>query len=150
MAAGTHDTGEEWKQKTLFRQDLIGSRNASVFVGLYDDSTDRLTESDDVGAITTEPTTGNYAQQAVSLDSSDFSLSQDANSDLAAEYTVTFDVTDTTETVDAAFVVVNFQSDIVNSETSANNHLLASVALGSTKDLSTRSSLDVTITDALS
>ena len=149
MVAGTHDVGEEWKQKTLFRQDLI-SRNASVSVGLYDDSTDSLTESDDVGAITTEPTTGNYARQTASLDSSDFSLSQNGNSDLAAEYTVTFDVTNTTETVDAAFVIVNFQSDIVNSESSANDHLLVSAALDSAKDLSTRSSLDVTITDTLS
>lgn len=149
MPAGTHDTGEEWKQKTIWRQDNIGTRVGSVTVGLYDDSTDSLSESDDLAAITTEPNDGNYARQSVSVDSTDVTLSQ-VSGDIDADMSVTFDTTNTTGTVDAVFVVVNFQSDIVNSETSANDHLLASTSLGSgSEDLSNLDSLSVDVTDTL-
>jgi len=147
MPAGTHDTGEEWKQKVLFRQDLINSRDASIDVGLYN-SSDGLSESDDIGAITTEPSSGNYGRQSVSLDSSDVSLSQ-STGDIDADFSVTFDVSSTTENVDAVFVVVTFQSDVVNSESIENDHLLSTAALGSSVDLSTTSSLTVDVTDTL-
>jgi len=145
---GTHDTGEEWKQKVLYRQDLINSRDASIDVGLYNDATDALSDSDDIAAITTEPTTGNYSRKSLGLDSTDINLSVDANGDLKADGTVTFDVTDTGETVDGFFAVVNFQSDIVNAETSQNDHLLVSATFGST-DLSNFTSIDVTVEDTL-
>jgi hypothetical protein len=124
-STGYHDVGEEFIQKTSYRQDLIGSREASVDVLLYNDGTDALSDSSDIGDITTEPTSGNYARQTVSLDGSDISLSQ-SGGDLRAEATVTFDTSNTTEDVDAYAIVVNFQSDVVNSESSTNDHLLTS------------------------
>jgi hypothetical protein len=148
---GTHDTGEEFKQKSIFRQDAIGTRPTTVEVGLYNDATDALGEVDDVGAITTEPTTGNYTRQTLSLDTSDLSLSVDGAGDLAVDGTVSFDVTDTGETVDAYFLTVSFQSDVVNSETAANEHLLVSATFnGGSEDLSNSSAIDVTISDTLS
>jgi len=145
---GTHDVGEEWKQKVLYRQDLIGSRDTTLTVGLYNDATDALSDSDDVGAITSEPTSGNYARQTLSTDTTDLSLSVNASTNVQADGTVTFDVTDTGETVDGFFVLVAFQSDVVNAETSQNDHILISATFG-TEDLSQYSSFDVTVQDAL-
>jgi len=144
---GTHDTGEEFKQKSIFRTDNI-NRPTSITVGLYNDSTDNLSQSDDVGAITTEPTTGNYSPQTSTLDSTDITLSV-SSGDLEASTTVTFDTSDTGETVDGYFVLVNFQSDIVAGESSASDHILSSATFGTT-DLTNFLSLDVTVQDVLS
>lgn len=146
-STGYHDTGEEWAQKLAYRQDLI-TRNASVDVLLYDDSTDDLADADDVGDVGTEPTDGNYARQSVDLDSSDVTLEQ-SDGDVEAAFAVTFDLTDTTGSVDARAVVANFQSDVVNSESSENDHLLDSGGFGGSVDLDTLESLDVEITLSL-
>jgi hypothetical protein len=127
VSTGYHDTGEEWAQKNAFRQDLI-TRDTTVEVLLYDDSTDALTDASDIGDITTEPTDGNYTRQTVTLDSTDVSLSV-SGGDLRAEAQVTFDVTDTTGTVDATATVVDLQSDVVNAEGAQNPHLLYSATL---------------------
>lgn len=142
-STGYHDVGEEWAHKFAFRQDLI-TRDTTVEVLLYDDSTDALTDASDVGDITTEPNDGNYVRQTFTLDSSDVTLSV-VNGDLRAEATVTFDVEDTTGTVDASGTVADFQSDVVNAETAANPHLLytATLDIGSV-DLSQFTSLEVT------
>jgi len=145
---GTHDVGEEFKQKSIYRQDLI-SRAEIVEVLLYDDSTDNLSESSDVGDITTEPTDGNYARQTVSLDSSDISLSVDGSEDLQADGSVTFDTLDTGDTVDGYALVVEFQSDVVNSETESNPHILASATFGET-NLSNFSDVTLNFQDTLS
>lgn len=131
-STGYHDTGEEWAQKLTWRQDLI-SRDASVTVLLYNDSTDALSDSSDVGAITTEPTDGNYARQTLSLDGTAISLST-SSGDVRASGTVVFDTENTTGTVDAYAVIATFQSDVVNSESSENNHLITSAGVG-THDL---------------
>lgn len=150
-ATGLHNTGEEWAQKYIWRQDLI-TRDTSVSVLLYNDNTDvtgdgvsdgdQLTDASDVGGITTEPTTGNYARQTVALDGAAVSLTV-SGGDLRAAFTVTFDTTNTTGTIDAYAVVVNFQSDVVNAETVANDHLVTSAPVGTT-DLANYSQVDVT------
>jgi len=145
---GTHDTGEEWKQKVLYRQDLINSRDVSIDVGLYNDNTDALSQSDDIGDITSEPGSGNYGRQTLSLDSSDLTVTQDSG-DIKVSGTVTFDVSNTTETVDGYFVVVTFQSDVVFAEGSQNDHLLISAVFGTT-DLSNYTNIDITLSDTLS
>jgi len=145
VSTGLHDTGEEWQQKTTYRQDQIGTRDTTIEVLLFDDSTDTLTDSSDIGDITTEPTDGNYARQTINLDGSDVTLSQNSG-DIRATATVTFDVTNTTGTVDAAATVVDFQSDIVNAEGSANPHLLDSGTLDAgSQDLSNFTSLDIQV-----
>ena len=145
---GTHDTGEEWKQKAIFRQDLIASRDTTLTVGLYNDSTDALSDSSDIGDITSEPASGNYARQSVTLDSSDISLSLDGSNNIQASGSVTFDLLDTGETVDGYFILVTFQSDIVNNESTENDHLLASATFGE-RDLSEFSELTVNFNDTL-
>jgi len=143
-STGYHDTGEEWAQKCTYRQDLL-VRNTTVSVLLYNDSTNALADADDIAAITTEPTDGNYARQTLSLDATDLSLSV-SGGNVQASGTVTFDVTNTTGTVDAYAVVVNYQSDVINSETGANDHLVTSAVIESSGiDLTNWEGLDVQV-----
>jgi len=142
-STGYSNYGEEWAHKNAFRQDLI-TRDTTVEVLLFDDGTDNTDDTSDVGDITTEPTDGNYTRQTFTLDSTDVTLSQDGG-DLRAETTVTFDVDGTTGTVNASAVVVDFQSDVVNSETAQNPHLLYSATLDiGSQDLANFTSIEVT------
>jgi len=124
VSTGYHDTGEEWAQKSTYRQDQISTRD-NVDILLYNDNTDSLSDSDDIGAITSEPTSGNYTRQTETLDTSAFSITQ-TGGDIRVTVSTSFDVTNTTETVDALAVVVDLQSDVVNAEGSQNEHLVIS------------------------
>lgn len=144
VSTGYHDTGEEWAHKWAFRQDTI-TRDATVEVLLYDDSVDALTDASDVGDITTEPTGGNYTRQTFTLDGTDVTLSL-VDGQVRAEAVVTFDVTDTTGTVDATQTIVDFQSDVVNAEAGANPHYLYSSTLDfGTADLSQFNNIQATV-----
>lgn len=144
VSTGYSNVGEEWAHKLAFRQDQI-TRDTTLEVLLYDDSTDSLDDTSDIGDVTTEPNDGNYARQTVTLDSADVSLSV-SSGDLRAEYTVTFDVTNTTGTVDASGVVTDFQSDVVNSESSQNSHLITTSTLDiGSQDLSNFNNLETTV-----
>jgi hypothetical protein len=123
-----HNVGEEWYSKTAFRADRI-VRDATFDVLLYEDTIDTLTDADDIGAITTEASGGNYARQSVSFDSTDITLSQSADGTVESQFTVTFDVRNTGGSTDAWAAVVAFQSDVVNAESAENPHLLASSSL---------------------
>lgn len=145
VSDGYSDLGEEWAQKHTWRQDLI-SRSASVDVLLFDDSTDNTDDTSDVGDITTELSGGNYTRQSLNLDTSDFTLSLDANDNLRAAGTVMFDLTDTSGDFDAYGIVANFQSDIVGSDGSATDHLIASAVLeGAPYDASLYTGFDVEV-----
>ena len=145
---GTHDVGEEFKQKSIFRQDTL-TRPGTLEVLLYNDSTDNLSESSDVGDVTTEPTAGNYTRQTVNFDTWDLTLSVDGSGDLQADGSVTFDTLDTGNTVDGYALVASFQSDVVNAEAGANDHIIASATFGTT-DLSNFSDVTVNFQDTLS
>lgn len=143
VSTGYTNVGEEWAQKLSYRTDLI-TRDTGFDVLLYNDTSDSLSDASDIGDVTTEPTDGNYTRQTLTLDSANFTLSVESG-DLRAEGTVTFDVTNTTGTVDAWGAVVDFQSDVVNSETGQNPHLIATAALDNgDQDLSALTSLEVT------
>jgi hypothetical protein len=129
VSTGYTNVGEEWAQKFIYRQDTLGTRDTTLEILLYDDSSDSLSDSSDIGDVTTEPTSGNYARQTVNLDSSDLSISL-TNGDIRLQGTVTFDVTNTTESIDAFGGVISFQSDIVNAEGSQNAHLIFTADIG--------------------
>ena len=145
---GTHDVGEEFKQKSIYRADTL-SRPTTLDVLLYNDSTDNLSESSDIADITSEPSAGNYTRQSVSFDSSDLSLSVDGSSNLQVEGSVTFDTLDTGDTVDGYALVASFTSDVLNAETGSNDHIIASSTFGTT-DLSNFSDVTVNFQDVLS
>jgi hypothetical protein len=143
-STGLSDYGEEWEHKFAFRQDLLGTRDTTIEVLLYNDATDAIGDTDDVGAVTTEPTDGNYTRQTFTLDSADVTITQ-TGGDIRAEATVTFDVDGTTGMVDSSMCVVDFQSDIVNSEGAQNPHHIYSATLDiGSQDLSNFTSIEVT------
>lgn len=124
-----HNHGEE------FVMDLVINSGKTFDIGLYNDATDALSDSSDVGAITTEPAGTAYARQSdlagnftASLVSGDVQIAGETN---------TFDVSDSTQTVDSVFVVVNFASDLVSADgTTATDHLFYTNALDQSYDLS--------------
>jgi len=149
VSTGYSNVGEEWSQKFTFRQDLI-TRDTTIDVLLFNDATDATDDTSDVGDITTEPTDGNYTRQTFTVDSTDVTLSIESG-DLRATAEVTFDTDGTTGSVDASACVVDFQSDVVNAEGSANPHLIYSGLLQDsdgnpfTADLSQFTSLTTTV-----
>lgn len=133
MTTQLHDTGEEAILDDFFEGSL--TKPASVDIGLYNDGTDALTDSSDVGNITTEPAGSAYARQSAAFGTTDFT-NQDNGGDwesIIADQT--FDTSDSTASVDAYFIVINFQSDDTG-DTSATDHLLFTGSLDQSYDLS--------------
>lgn len=123
-----HNHGEE------YIQDLVIASGDTYSIGLYNDSTDALGESADIGDITTEPAGAAYSRQSDAA--SGFTASSVSGNVQIAGTTQTFDVSDSTQTVDSVFVVVNFQSDLVSADGSATDHLFYTNALDQSYDLS--------------
>lgn len=115
-------------------QDLVINSGKTFDIGLYNDSTDSLGDTNDVEDITTEPSGSAYARQSESA--SNFSASLQSGDVRIAGSTQTFDVSDSSQSVDSVFVVVNYQSDLIESDGSATDHLYFTNALDQTYDLS--------------
>lgn len=125
------DLGEEYTLKTALE-------GATISVGLYNDTTDAISDTDDLDAITTEPSDGNYARQSGTL------TLVDESGDWAAENSseISFDVVDTTGTVDSYLVVANFQASDTG-DASATDHLICTGALSQSRDLSQIDTLNI-------
>lgn len=130
MTTQVHDTGEEFAIKDLFRSDEF-TKPASVSIGLFHDGEvsgdttngDDLAESGDVGDITTEPAGASYARQTASFDGADFDAQDNGSANWQAIIAnQTFDTTDSSQDIDAYFVVVNFQAEDTG-DGAANDHL---------------------------
>lgn len=130
------DLGEEW----LVENNADG---ATVSVGLYRDSVDTLDDTSDIPDITTEAAGSNYARQTSTVTtkqiSGNFGFDNDAQ--------LSFDTSDSTQTVDHGFVVVNFQSDTVAGDTTAEDHLIAIGSLSQSRDLSQVDTLNINAGD---
>jgi len=134
MTTQVHDTGEEFAVKDLFRIDLL-SKPASVTIGLYNDATDALGDGSDLGNISTEPSGSAYSRQSAAFDSSDFTVQDNSNANWEAVIAdQTFDTSDSSQDVDAYFVVVSFQASDTG-DGSANDHLYFTGPLDQTYDL---------------
>jgi len=128
--------GEEW----VVENNVDG---ATVTIGLYDDSSDALSDTSVLGDITTEPSGSAYARQSSLVTtlqiSSDFGFDNDAK--------LTFDTSDSSQTVDHGFYVVSFQSDTVAGDGASQNHLIGVAALSQSRDLSQIDTLDIAVGD---
>jgi hypothetical protein len=132
MSAILTDLGEEWMMKFDLDAEAID-------VGLYDDSTDQISDGDDLGNITSEPSGGNYSRQSgEALSASDISGDWGVDNDS----TISFDVTNTSGTVDSYFFVANFQASDTG-DTSASDHLVLTGSLSQSYDLSNLDTLDI-------
>lgn len=103
MTQQVFDNGETF----TLENDLNG---ATFEVGLYNDSTDSLSDSATYGDITTEPAGSAYATQT----QSSVTINQDANTD--AQITldaVTFNVSDSSNAVDSVYVRDNATGDLL-------------------------------------
>lgn len=128
--------GEEW-----YTENNVDS--VSIDVGLYNDSTDTLGETSTLTGITTEPAGSNYSRQTSTVTSKqisgDFGFDNDS--------LLSFDTSDSSQTVDAAFIVVNFQSDTVAGDGASNDHLVAAGDLSQSRDLSQIDTLEIAAGD---
>jgi hypothetical protein len=132
MAVLTND-GEEY----IVRNGLSG---AAISVGLFDDTTDTISDGDnDPSSVTTEPSNGNYTKQSHTIVGGDIAR---YGGDWGIQFDVTFDVTNTTGTVDAVFLIINFQPD---GEGAASDRLVGTADLSQSRDLSQIDQLDVTV-----
>lgn len=135
MSHGLSDVGEEYCIRRVFTTDVSAT---SVVFGLYYDATDNLQDSEDLADITTEPQGAAYARQGSSLDTTDFTAS-DVSGDWRAEsIDHAFDLSDSTQTVDSFFIVINFQSSD-KGDGSATDHVFGRGGLGEVIDASSES-----------
>ena len=115
----------------------------TVKVALYDQSTDSISDPDDVTSITTEPSGGAYARQSSPVTTrqigSDFGFDNDSK--------ISFDTSDSSTTVDHAAFIVSFQSDSVAGDSSATDHLIGVAALSQSRDLSQIDTVEVAAGD---
>lgn len=125
------DLGEEYGVKNGFE--------ATFSIGIYNDSTDGLSDTSDVGDITTEPTNTNYSRQSVAFTAADISGNWGVDND--ALFSFDFSDQSASETVDAAFIVVNFQAEDT-SDGSATDHLLGNAGMDSSQDIGAVSSIE--------
>lgn len=120
-------------------QDLVVDSGKTFDIGLYNDSSDSLGDTSDIGDINTEPTGSAYSRQSDAA--SGFSVSLSGGDVQISGKTQTFDVSDSSQTVDSVFVVVNFSSDVVSSDGgTGTDHLFYTNALDQSYDLSSFSS----------
>ena len=119
------NTGEEY----VVKNDLNGD---SVDVGLYNDGTDGITDTDNLLAITTEPGNTNYSRPTDTVTVSDVNGAGDWG--FETDSNIQFDFSDVQPgdaedvTLDSGFFVVNFQSTEAG-DGSASDNLFGTFAL---------------------
>jgi|GEM_PF-5435795 len=116
----------------------------TVTVGVYLDSTDTITESDDLGAITTEPTNTNYATASVTFSAAD--LSGDWGVDNDASFSFDFSDQTSSQDVDTFYVEYSFTAADTG-DGSATAHLIATVGMTQARDIGSIDTLDVAAGD---
>lgn len=131
MTTQLHDTGEEWIMDTAFGSD---PGTTSVTLGLYNDSTDALSDGSDEPDITTEPAGAAYARQSASI-GTDFTNQDNGGNWESIVADQTYDTSDSSQSVDSYFVVVNFDSQDTSDGGTATDHLLFTGSLDQTYDL---------------
>jgi hypothetical protein len=121
MANVLTNFGEEWIQRNAWG-DLDSTE---VEVLLYNDGTDNIQETDDIGAITSELTGSSYARQTVQVPSGiNFQV-------VSGAVQVDFDgiapdlSDDTGEVFDATAIIDDFQATQFANDSSPTEHLLA-------------------------
>lgn len=117
---------------------------STVTVGLFNQGTDSLGDTSVLGDITTEPGGASYGRQSTAVTTLEVTAGEfgfESNSDL------TFDVSDSTQSVEHVFFVLNFESDSVAGDTSAKDHLVAVAELDQLRDLSNWNQLKISAND---
>lgn len=119
------DLGEEYLMKNGY--DAI-----TVTVGVYNDSTDAISDTDDIGSITTEPSNSNYSRKSVTFTATDISGNWGVDND--SQFVFDFSDQTASEDVDTAFIVYSFQAEDTG-DSSSQDHLIANPGLTQTRDI---------------
>jgi hypothetical protein len=114
-------------------------------VGLYLDTTDGLSDTSTLSAITTEPTNTNYSRQTSTVTTAQ--LSGDYGWDNDSQLSFDFSDQSSSQNVDAAFEVVNFASSVAVPPSPATDHLIDNPALSQTRDIGSIDTLDIAAGD---
>lgn len=131
MTVQLHDTGEEYLMDKLSGE--------SFAVGLYNDGADNLGDASDVGAITTEPTGTSYSRITDTFTSGDMSGDWGIDNDSQLSY----NTSDSDQSVDAYFIVVNYASEDAGDGGTATDHLLVTGSLSQPRNLSEIDTLNI-------
>lgn len=136
MSFGLTDAGEELIIKRVWTLDV--SLPLAVTIRLYHDATDNIQDSEDIADITTEPTGAAYGPIGRGFGTSEFTASK-VNGDWRAEADdCSYDASDSSQTIDAFFIVAEFQSED-KSDGSETDHIIARGGIGDEVDLSNES-----------
>lgn len=127
------DLGEEYFIKN-------GVDSVSLTVGVYNDSTDSISDTNDIADITTEPGNTNYSRQSDTFAAAD--LSGDWGTDNNNQISFDFSDQTTSEVVDAYFVIANFQASDTG-DGSATDHLIFTGALSQDRDIGSIDTLNL-------
>lgn len=125
------DLGEEWLVKN-------GADGVTLTVGLYNDATDAIGDTDDLSAIGTEPGGAAYARQSITVSVADLSGDWGFDNDTQ----VSFDTSDSSQTVDGYLLIANFQASDTG-DSAAQDHLIATGALSQQRNLSDIDTFDL-------
>ncbi|AGM11902.1 hypothetical protein DNAM5_39 [Haloarcula californiae tailed virus 1] len=135
------DLGEEYLMKN-------GLDGVQVTIGLYNDSSDQLGDSSDVSDITTEPDDlppgYNYTRQSATVEAAD--ISGNWGVDNASKITFDLSGSSTSNDVDTAFVLIDFQASDTG-DSASNEHLVANPALSQTRDIGSIDTLEIAAGD---
>ena len=122
MATGLSRYGEEFILDYVFTDG--SSRAANIDIGIYDDATDSLNETDDLNAITTEPSGAAYARQSANFPGDFINSFSSSVSNWQTEIVdQTFDTSDSSGIADSYFVLINFISDEAGESSTGSDHI---------------------------
>lgn len=124
MPALTTDYGEQWWADNALN-------GLTITVGLYNQTTDGLGEASDLSDITSEPDGASYARQTDTVTTTSFG---DGTYGYDNDSTITFDTSDSSNTVDHAFIAATV---------AGSTHLVAIAPLNDTRDLSNFSEITI-------
>ena len=124
MSAVLTNIGEEWNAKN-------SGEGATLSVGLYNDSTDAAGDTTDLSDLTSEPSGSAYARQSDSFTAD----TQNSNWGPVTSSQLTFDVSDSSQTVDAYFITATFTSTEAG-DGGDTEHIIATGLLSQSRDLS--------------
>jgi len=116
---------------------------ATLEVGLYNDSTDNIGEGNNLAAITSEPTNGNYSVQSSAFSASNISGNWGVENDAKLSFDFS-DTQDDTMEVDTAFVQATFDSTEAGSNST---HLIANPSLSQTRKVGSIDTLEIAAGD---
>jgi hypothetical protein len=134
MGTHLHNTGEEVILRHFFEESV--TKPSGINVGLYYDSDDSFVDGSDVGDISTEPGGPSYSRTPLSFGESSFTAESNTNQNWQVVFSdMTFDTSDSDQSVDAYFCTISFASEETNDGTTAQDHLLFTGSLDQSYDL---------------